>query len=85
MSKPLYSPPEAFSLSPLLALLEVRGDINELSLLVPSFYARYEKMQLLEASVEAGDEMHARILAEKVMLRQVLEQNSVIVDEGKSS
>lgn len=75
MKRNLYSAPEAFSLSPLLALLPVRGDIGKLESLTASFYARYEKVSglLKEAENVLGGEIKKRLLAEQAMLKQILD------------
>lgn len=74
MKRNLYSAPEAFSISPLLALLPVKGQISKLSGLTASFYARYEKVRGLLAELGSADpEMKRRLNAEFVMLKQVLD------------
>ncbi len=70
-----YSGPESFSLSPLLALLPVKGQIAKLATLTASFYARYEKVTHLLAELEQGaePEIKRRLNAELQMLKQVLD------------
>jgi len=84
MKRSLYSPPEAFALSPLLALLPVKGEISRLSPLTASLYARYEKVSVLlkEAEDSVGVEMKKRLLAEQAMLRQVLDWLEVKPEEA---
>jgi len=74
MRRPLVTPPDAFSQSPLLALLPVRGRIGRLEALTSSLYARYEKVAALRSEVGTGDrEAVRRLAAEESMLKQVLE------------
>jgi hypothetical protein len=74
MKRRLFSPPEQFSLSPLLALLPVLGKVDKLEGLTASLFARYEKVMALRKSVaEAGDTDNRRRLdAEANMLSEVL-------------
>ena len=72
MSGTLGGPPEAFSLSPLLALLPEGGNLYRLETLVSSLYARQEKVEGLRT--EAPDrESERRYSVEAAMLRQILE------------
>ena len=82
MKKPLYSSPDLFSLSPLMALLPVKGMVGELEKLTASLYARYEKVCALKKGVgaEAGDEAYRRIASEEAMLKNVLDWLSVNTD-----
>lgn len=75
MKRPLYSPPEAFSLQPLLTFLPVRGSVAELKKMNASLYARYEKVSALKKGLvgEAGSGAQQRVLAEEAMLKQVLD------------
>jgi hypothetical protein len=75
MKKPIFSAPEPFSLSPLLALLPVRGKIGRLESLTSSLYARYEKVaaQQAEKSEQPDRAIEERIAAESQMLKQVLD------------
>lgn len=75
MKRPLFSNPEEFSLSPLLALLPVRGKVGRLEALTSSLFARYEKVasQLKEPETENSPELKKRFSSEEAMLRQVLE------------
>ena len=84
MKKGLYSNPESFSLSPLLALLPVRGVVGELEKLTSSLFARYERVRALKRSLdeESLRGSQKRIVAEEAMLRQVLDWLSVNLDEA---
>lgn len=75
MKRSLYSAPDAFSVSPLLSLLPVRGQTGKLESLSSSLYARYEKVAALkQGSSGAGNrDVERRLNAEEGMLRQVLE------------
>ena len=79
MRRPLYSPPDPWSLSPLLALLPLKGSVNELPALTSSLYARFEKVQALQAELNPDENKEAfkRFSAEAVMLKQVLDWLSV--------
>ena len=85
MKRSFYSAPEAFSLSPLLALLPVRGEIGKLEALTASLYARYEKVSglLKEAESVLGGEIKRRLLAEQGMLKQILDWLVVKPQLGK--
>lgn len=75
MRRSPISPPDTFSLSPLLSLLPVKGKIGSLPALTNSLYARYEKVQALLHEFE-GDEDSVfikRLNAEAQMLKQVLD------------
>jgi hypothetical protein len=72
MSGTIGGPPEAFSLSPLLALLPEGGNLYRLETLVSSLYARQEKVEALRS--EAPDrESERKCTLEAAMLRQILE------------
>ena len=72
MKRPLFSDPDPFSLSPLLALLPVRGRVGDLAGMTASLFARFEKVNaLVHEAGEVGGV--GRIRAEQNMLRQVLE------------
>lgn len=76
MKKSLCSPPDTFSLSPLLALLPVRGQVGKLQTLTSSLYARFEKVSALQREMEANPdspELSRRPAAEAAMLRHVLD------------
>ena len=79
----LYTPPESFSLSPLLSLLPVKGVVGNLEKLTSSFYARYEKVHALKASLkrETPSEAWHKLNAEEGMLKQVLDWLAVNTDE----
>jgi len=87
MKRLLYSPPESFSLSPLLSLLPVKGVVGELEKLTSSLYARYEKVTALKTNLGANEANEAsetigRVVAEQVMLKQILEWLSVNTESG---
>lgn len=84
MAESLYSPPDPFTLAPLLALLPVRGRIGALDALTNSLYARYEKVkQLQEEAVKAEDrENYRRLSSEQAMLKQVLEWLQIHPEES---
>jgi len=73
----LFSPPDDFSISPLLSLLPTRGDVNRLSSLNASLFARHEKVV---NSTSRGGEDSKRIASEEAMLRQVLEWLEIKAD-----
>ena len=80
MKRSLYSEPDSFSLLPLVSLLPVLGKISKLESLTSSFYARYEKVKLLQSELNAGEGQNKslregvrRYSAEEAMLRQVLD------------
>ena len=81
----LYSPPDAFSLSPLLSLLPVRGRVGGLAALTSSLYARYEKVQRLhrEVGTDADRAAYRRYAAEEAMLKQVLDWLALRAEEPK--
>lgn len=81
MKRPSLSPPDAFSISPLLALLPVEGEVSKLEELTSSLYARYEKVSVMKRDLGQGvTEHHKRIWAEEAMLKQVMDWLSVRVD-----
>ena len=70
----LYSPPDPFSVSPLVTLLPVKGKIAKLDALTSSLYARYEKVKLLQQDAPvSGQGGQKRYVAEASMLKQVLD------------
>ena len=74
MKRPIYSPPDPFSMLPLLSLLPSRGSIARLPDLMSSLFARFEHVAALRKSEEDIErEMARRLSAEEAMLRQVLE------------
>ena len=66
---------DPFSLSPMLSLLPVGGNLSKLESFTSSLFARYEKvMSLLESEqISSGTESHQRLIAEQNMLKQVLD------------
>lgn len=83
MRRPIYSAPDPFSISPFLALLPVRGSVNELERMTNSLFARYEKVLAIKKGLGAGvsAEMQRRVQAEELMLKQVLDWLSVNTEE----
>jgi hypothetical protein len=84
MKKPLYSRPEPFSLSPLLALLPALGRVGKLESLTSSFYARYERASHMKREMMAEEknrEAVRRYTAEEAMLRQVLDWLAIKPDK----
>ena len=75
MRKSLYSPPDDFSLSPLLTLLPVEGKVSRLSSLTSSLFARYERVSgmLNDPQIIANTDTKHRYTAEEAMLKQVLD------------
>ncbi|MBX7137408.1 MAG: hypothetical protein K1X83_05440 [Oligoflexia bacterium] len=75
MKRSIFDPPEAFSLSPLLALLPQKGQLSKLETLSASLFARYERVTGLLGEIAAGSspELETRLSREQNMLRQVLE------------
>lgn len=80
MKRSLYSAVDEFSLSPLLAILPVRGRIGQIESLKSAMFARYERVAAQQqdaqhqADAERIDESSRRRLdAEAAMLKQVLE------------
>ena len=76
MRKLLYSYPDPFSISPLLALLPIVGKTSKLDALTSSLYARYERVTSLQKeSVQDGEHrsLDRRYAAEAAMLKQVLD------------
>jgi hypothetical protein len=88
MKKSICSPPDPFSLAPLLALLPVKGQVGKLEALTSSLYARFEKVQGLQRELEGANEPiegTRRAAAEAAMLRQVLDWLAVKPGEGESA
>ena len=75
MKRNLLSPPEPFTLSPMLSLLPVLGSPGKLEGLKASLFARYEKVTAQrKAATEGGDsEQRRKLEAESNMLFQVLD------------
>ena len=75
IKRPLYSPPEPFSLQPLLSFLPVKGSVLELRKMTSAFYARYEKVAALKKGLGDGaaGEPSRRLAVEELMLRQILD------------
>ena len=75
MKRSIFSPPDPFSLSPLLSLLPVKGDIANLQSLTSSLFARHEAVSALRRELEKSDDRDARrrLVAEETMLKRVLE------------
>ena len=76
MKKSLYSAPEPFTLSPLLAILPSCGEVASLKPLTTSFFARYEKVAALQKELAASNDTSAitrKALAEANMLKTTLD------------
>lgn len=72
MSTTIGSPPDSFSLSPLLSLLPTCGSVARVEGMVSSLFARQEKVvQLREQG--GSKELERRLACEEAMLRQVLD------------
>jgi len=85
MKKGLYSRPDAFSVSPLIALLPLRGEVAKLKSLSSSLYARYEKVLALkreDGEVRVSD-AERQIHSEAAMLKEVLEWISEQPEEDR--
>lgn len=86
MKRSLFSPPDPFSLSPMVTLLPVQGSIEKLEALTSSLYARYEKVQALQKELHSSQvtpNLMRRHTAEVVMLSQVLDWLSVKPEHGE--
>lgn len=81
MKRSLYSPPDPFSLLPLLALLPAKGKVQRLDALRSSLFARYEKVAAMKRD-NPGREQARRIAAEEGMLKQVLDWLAVTPESG---
>ena len=66
---------DPFSLSPLLSLLPVGGNISNLESFTSSLFARYEKVQALLESEDLKNDSssHQRLVSEQNMLKHVLD------------
>ena len=76
MKKGLYSPPDAFSLSPMLTLLPVKGNIGKVTDYQSSLYARFENVAEMKAQLSDGDmnsDARRSLEAEEAMLKVVLD------------
>lgn len=82
MPKPIFSAPEDFSISPLLQLLPVKSKVSKLKSLNSSLYARYEKVsaQIRDLDGQVSGE-HKNLIAEEIMLKQVLEWLEITPDK----
>lgn len=81
-----YTPPHPSSLSPLLRLLPDIGCVTDLEKLIPSLFARIEKVRTLRRSGSKDSlpsSRERRVSAEEVMLRNVLEWLDVSVEDEK--
>ena len=72
MKKPLASPPDPFSVHPLLAILPRRGSVNKLESFRSSLFARYERVGN-EVGQQTTVEGKRRLQNEQAMLRVVLD------------
>ena len=84
MKRPIFAPPDSFSLSPLLALLPVKGQISKLEGLKTSFFARFEKVRglLHELDAASSADLYARLSHEQAMLKEVLTWLEVNLEGG---
>lgn len=75
MKRNLWAPPDTFSVSPLFSLLPTEGKPEKLLDLLPSLFARLERVESLRRTLgdEADAEQRRRCLAEEMMLRRVLD------------
>lgn len=73
--------PDPFSLSPLLSLLPVMGNVARLESLVSSLFVRHETVDELRKVVNVS-EVEARLSAESDMLHHILDWLSAQRDEG---
>ena len=80
MRKQIYSPPDPFTLSPLLALLPVIGKVGNLPSLSTSLYARYENVKnaLHGSELKVDSAAMQAFASEEAMLKQVLEWLQII-------
>ena len=85
MRKPIYSYPDAFSMSPFMVLLPVRGSVVKLPSLSTSLFARYEKVksQIQEAESHQDNALLPRFRAEEAMLKHVLDWVATHKEAGK--
>lgn len=86
MKRPLYSRPDAFSISPFFSLLPVLGNVGKLEALSSSLFARYERVHERRDDMEESDdnrELLRRISAEEGMLRQVLDWLAIKPDKSR--
>ena len=85
MKRSIFSPPEAFGVSPLLALLPVKGDISRLQTLTASLYARFEAVSAARRDMDESTdrETRRRVSAEEAMLKRVLDWLAVKPQEGR--
>jgi hypothetical protein len=83
MKRPTYSPPDPFSMLPLLSILPSTGKLDRLEGLTSSFFARLEHVMAISRSGgEVEPEVARRLGAEEAMLRQVLDWLKVTPGEG---
>ena len=75
MKRGILTPPDAFSIVPLLTLLPVSGNISKLDSYSSALFARYDQVTAQrEAAQSTGDtELELRYAAEEGMLRQLLD------------
>lgn len=86
MKRSLFSAPEDFTMSPLLALLPVIGQVGKLEDLTASLYARHEKVVALKKSLalDGDSDPLRRLNSEASMLAHVLEYLDVTIDKEQS-
>lgn len=83
MRRSTYSGPDAFSTSPLLALLPVVGQVSKLPALTTSLFARYEKVKAQLEEFSADRQTLRRYAVEEAMLKQVLDYLALSPEEEK--
>lgn len=81
MKKPLASPPDSFSVHPLLAILPRTGSLNKLESFQSALFARYERVSASRASATTSDSQR-KFQNEEAMLRVVLDW--IQTSEGES-
>ena len=84
MKRSIYSPPDAFSISPMISLLPVLGRIGKLETLTSSLYARFERVAALQKD-DATSANSKRYAAESAMLKAVLDWLSVQPEGGSGT
>ena len=73
MKRSLASPPDPFSVHPLLAVLPCRGSLARLEDFRSALFARYEGVQRGLHVAAQNPEVRRRLSTEEAMLRAVLE------------
>ncbi len=75
MKRGILTPPDAFSIAPLLSLLPITGSISKLESYSSALFARFDQVSSLrEGAKGAGEtDLELRYGVEEAMLRQVLD------------